>query len=346
MAESKTTCQACGVAILEATAKATGGYCRSYWCEEKRRARERADQQRADIEVRLNTGKLQRCPECGNLIRSFRLKTHIDEKCAMGVRGHPYARVLPHVPVPEWLRRLADADALPVPIAAREVLGESCFYPSSGLDGSPVLLANGCVHSFVYVDYGTTRDAVLGTLSSPGFRHYRLLLQREVGRHELVPDGWTPTVRYWFDDPGAHDRLMAGQQGCEPFGIWSIWRRVEERDERVGPRLFSFLFLGGEALACHDGLYRRTGVVPKVMALIQPGHAFGGNWTDFTDPVGPLWRAVSEKGALPDYLLMGSYGRRRPERCPFDGYERLRAVATRDSGQNRTIDIFRRVRVT
>jgi len=221
-------------------------------------------------------------------------------------------------------------------------LRESCFYPSSGLDASPVLLANGCVHSFVYVDYGTSRDAVLRALSSPGFKHYKLLLQRDVSKQELVPERWTPTVRYWFDDPGAHGRLMTAQQACEPFGVWSIWRRVAEQNERAGPLLFSVLFLGGEALASYDGLYRRVGVVPKVMALIQPGHAFGGNWTNFTDPMGPFWRAVTEDGAFPDYLLVGDYGHRRAERSPFERYEHLRTVATRDSGQDRTIDVFRR----
>lgn len=266
----------------------------------------------------------------------------------MGVHAHPYSKVLPHVPVPEWLQRLAEKDTLPVPIPLRDVLAESCFYPASGLDGSPVLLANGCVHSFVYVDYGVSREAVLQAFANPGFRHYELLLQRDIQREELVPKGWTPTVRYWFDDPGAHERLMQAQRACRLFGLWSIWRRVEERDERVGPSLFSFLFLGGEALACYDGTYRRVGVVPKIMALIQPGHALGGNWTDFTDPAGPLWCAIAEQGSLPSYLLIGCYGQwpleRRPARCRFDGYVFLRRVVTHDGGQDRTIDIYRRTK--
>jgi hypothetical protein len=241
---------------------------------------------------------------------------------------------------------LADRDELPVPIPLGDLLRESCFYPSSGLDGSPVLLANGCVHSFVYVDYGTSRDAVLGALSSPGFKHYKLVLQRDVAKQELVPEGWTPTVRYWFEDPGAHGRLMTAQQACEPFGVWSIWRRVEEQNEREGPLLFSFLFLGGEALACYDGTYRRARIAPKIVALIQPGHAFGGNWTDFTNPWGPFWQALSEDHAFPEYLLIGSYDRRRSELCPFDEYEHLRTAWTHDAGQPRTIDIFRQVCVT
>jgi hypothetical protein len=340
--EPKTTCKACGASILVRTAEATGGYCRSHWCEEARRARVRADQQKAQIDARLNAGELQHCPRCGNVVRSLRIKKHLAEKCGMGPRAHPYARALPHVPVPEWLRRLDDLERLPVPIPLEDVLAESCFYPSSGLDGSPVLLANGCVHSLVYVDYGTTRDAVLRALSSPGFKHYRLLLQRDIQRKELVPEGWTPTVRYWFDDPGAQARLQYAQQMCEPFGVWSIWHRAEGRDERTGPLLFSFLFLGGEALACYDGTYRRMRIHPKIMALIQPGHACGGNWTDFTNPTGPLWQALLEDRAFPEYLLIGGYDQRSSERCPFDGYRHLRTAWTHEPGQARTIDIFRR----
>lgn len=358
-AEPKVKCRRCGVMILLRTAQSNRGCCRGP-CRLPQcpkcgnpvalarldgHIRGRcAGPPRRRVEEGLRTGKLMRCPQCGNAIHSRRLERHLAEKC--GARAHPFAAFLPHVAVPKWLRGVADRQELPIPIPLEHVLAESCFYPSSGLDGSPVLLANGCVHSFVYVDYGTSRDAVLRALSSPGFKHYRLLLQRDVARQELVPEGWSPTVRYWFDDPGAHGRLITAQQACEPFGVWSIWRREDERNEMAGPLLFSFLFFGGEALAVYDGLYRRVGVVPKVMALIQPGHACGGNWTNFTDPAGPFWRAVTEHCAFPDYLLMGSYGQRRPERSPFDGYERLRTARTQDGGQDRTVDIFRRARVT
>ncbi|MBM4259568.1 MAG: hypothetical protein FJ147_27180 [Deltaproteobacteria bacterium] len=357
--EPRVACRRCGVMILLRTAQSNRGRCRGpcrlpqclkcgnsvALARLEGHARTRcAGRQRRHVEERLRTGDLKRCPECGNAVRSFRLDRHLAEKC--GARMHPFAAALPHVAVPEWLRGLADRDDLPIPIPLEHILGESCFYPSSGLDGSPILLANGCVHSFVYADYGTSRDAVLRAMSSPGFKHYRLLLQRDVARQELVPEHWNPTVSYWFDDPGAQGRLMTAQQSCEPFGVWSIWRRVDERNEKAGPLLFSFLFLGGEALACYDGLYRRVGVVPKVIALIQPGHAFGGNWTDFTDPVAPFWQAVTEQGAFPDYLLMGSYGYRRAERSQFEGYERLRGARTHDGGQDRTVDVFRRTRAT
>jgi len=347
MTEAKTTCKACGAAILVATAQTTGGYCRSGRCKEDRRRQSRRDKQRAVVETLMKSGELQLCPQCDKMVRSSRLVQHIGEKCEMRPRLHPYASDLPHVPIPQWLVRLADTGALPPSIPLDDVLHESCFYPSSGLDSSPVLLANGCVHSFVYVDYGTSREDFMRAVSFTGFSPYRPVLHRDVQIHEIVPDGWTAQLPRRFDNPGfnGHQRLIDAQQRCRPFGHWSIWERREKRGELIGPRLFSFLFLGGEALESYEGLYRCNGVTPKVMAMIQPGHACGDNWTNFYDPDAPLWQAVSAGATLPDYLLVGGYGRRDSEACPFDGYAPVRKTTTYD-GQPRTIDIFARKRVT
>ena len=336
MAEPKTTCQACGVAVLVATAQATGGYCRSGKCEAARRL------------VRCQAKRIKRrpttqCPQCGMDVRSSRLERHLSEKCEMRpcARAHPYAATLPHTLIPAWLERLANANSLPTLIPLGDVLQGSCFYPSSGLDSSPVLLANGCVHSFIFVDYSTSRDAFSRAVSFRGFSPYQMILQRDIARHEIVPADWAAQVPLRFDNPGfdGRQRLLDAQRRCSSFGHWSIWLRREGRGEEAGPRMFSLLFLGGEAVASYQELYGRNKLTPKVMAIIQPGHACGDNWSNFYDPDAPLWEAVSAGDALPDYLLVGSYGRRGPEECPFGGYTFVQKAITRD-GQLRTIDIF------
>ncbi len=352
MEEQKTTCQACGAPILVRTAEATGGFCRSGRCEAQRRSGGGSLQQLAIVQSLLERGELRPCPQCGNLIRQSRLRHHTDEKCEMRARPHPYSKVLPQAPVPEWLERVAASSALPTPIPLADLLRDSCFYPSSGLDSSPVLIANGCMHSFVYIDYGTNREDFMRALSFPGFSPYEVLLHRDLQIHEILPDGWLPSFHRRFDNPGfdGRRRLMEAQQRCVPFGHWSVWRRKEKRGEFVGPRLFSFLFLGGEALAGYEGLYRRNHITPKAIALIQPGHAFGDNWTNFYDPDAPFWQSVCAGGSFPDYLLIGGYGKRASEQCPFEGYEHVHTTSTY-VGQghrhlaHRTIDIFRRSRV-
>ena len=108
MTEAKTTCKACGAAILVATAQTTGGYCRSWRCEKDRRCQSRSDKQRAVVETLMKSGELQLCPQCDKMVRSSRLVQHIGEKCEMRPRLHPYASDLPHVSIPQWLERLAD----------------------------------------------------------------------------------------------------------------------------------------------------------------------------------------------------------------------------------------------
>jgi len=345
MTEPKTICRACGVAILVQTAEATGGYCRSGKCEAERKASKRREHQLAITESRIKEGALQPCPLCGNLIRASRLSKHTEHKCERLPRPHPYATVLPHVSIPEWLERYASASRLPPLIPIKDILRESCFYPSSGLDSSPVLLANGCTHSFIYVDYGTSRDDFFRTIRFPGFSPYKPILARDVERHEIVPDGWMPQLPQWFDNPGfdGRQRLIEAQSRCRPFGHWSIWQRLEKRDERVGPRLFSFLFLAGEALASYQGLYNRNEITPKILAIIQAGHACGDNWTNFNDPRAPLWDAVSHGTGLPEYLLLGSYGGTSiSEDCPFDGYAFIRKTWTYEDRTKRVIGIYQK----
>lgn len=335
MTEAKTTCQACGAVILAATAQATGGYCRNPSCDRTRRVTKRRARRTAP-------GPIEPCPYCGNYVRSFRLEQHLAQKCEKRPRPHQYAEIFPRRPIPKWLKSLADANSLPPSIPLNDVLRGSCFYPSSGLDSSPVLLANGCVHSFVYVDYSINRNDFLRALDYPGFSPYDRILSRDVQRHEIVPPGWASLRPLRFDNPGGFDgrqRLMEAQQRCTPFGHWSIWKRRPNRDERVGPRLFSFLFLGGEAVAAYQGLYERNGIVPKVMALIQPGHVMGDNWTNFYNPHAPLWNTISAGEVRPDYLLIGCYDRRKPEKCPFDDYNFVLNTMTYDSTV-RTIDIY------
>ena len=59
-------------------------------------------------------------------------------------------------------------DESPFPI--RLLLRDSLYYPSSGFDGTPVKYLAGKILSFVYVDYGRTRDELHAELEERGFR--------------------------------------------------------------------------------------------------------------------------------------------------------------------------------
>jgi hypothetical protein len=187
---------------------------------------------------------------------------------------------MPVMETPAWLAEIGGATpphACPFPLA--DFLTDSLYYPACGLNGTPVKYLAGNILSFVYADYGVSRAAFLdnlcGTGAACGFKGYRPVLQREILRSEVVPDGWRPALQP--QDVDAVRRLAEVERDCQPYGHWSIWQRTASADPAAGPELFSFFFLSGEISAIYQGLYTRLAIAPKVLAIIQPG-TMGGEW--------------------------------------------------------------------
>ena len=97
----------------------------------------------------------------------------------------------------------------------------------------------------------------------------------------------------------------------EPYCSWSIFQRGEDVPSIHGPPRFSLLYLCADGVAAFQALYYANSLSPKAVAVIQPGTAFGGNWTDFDDPSGIFARTVfgNPKGS-PQILLNGGRGNR------------------------------------
>ena len=307
-------------------------------------------QQKSSLQTLLESDNFQPCPQCTRRVRQSRLELHISEKCDMRPRQHPYRDVLPHVPLPKWLEELCAGKIQPEKIPLISLLRDSCFYPSSGLDSSPILIANGCVHSYIYVDYGIEKNEFVDALQTHGFSPYKLLFSRDYEIEKVVPNGLWPSDDFITDN---HDHIQiknlnAAKNSCKPFAHWSVWQRKEKLVENVGPPLFRLLFLCCDAIAVYKNLYCHNKITPKVIALIQPGHEFGNNYTKFNLSEGPLWKMVSSEGVVPDYILTGRYDKQRFETCPFQGYEhvqsdriQIRKKPYKNDPNHRTINIFR-----
>lgn len=211
------------------------------------------------------------------------------------------------VQIPAWLADLRadtiECGALPLD----DILRDSLYYPSSGFDGTPIRYLAGNVHSFVYVDYGQGREDLDRALRSPGFRGYGVLGKRDVPQVELTPHGWTPTVPTSVDgNPTRYRNWMK-----KPFCLWIVFQRLDEFPESHGPHRFSLLYLCADGVAAFQALYVANKHAPAIVAVIQPGHAFGGNWTDFTDPQKIFARSVLQNPAgKPRIFLYGGIGRR------------------------------------
>jgi len=200
---------------------------------------------------------------------------------------------------------LNGVDSVPM----KQILPNSLYYPSCGRDGDPVKYLAGFVHSFVYVDYGLTHDEVWDSLhdAQRGFAGYDLLWCRDVAKYELIPAeaSWSISPNPSVDgDPSVCQRFIK-----PPFAIWSVYERKRDYGDSHGPERFSLLYVGGEGVATFEALYYGNSCAPDVVAIIQPGTGFGGNWTDFRNPKLIFGRVVLQNpNGRPKYLLYGGWG--------------------------------------
>jgi len=209
------------------------------------------------------------------------------------------------LPIPAWLADITQESMDSEPFPLREVLSGSLYYPSCGFDGSPVKVVGGRVYSFIYVDYGCTRNQTLEELEHNGFSGYRTLCQRDVRKEELTPNGWTPEL----PRPSYGNPRNRGDRMKRPFCVWSVLEREEDTAPDHGPKRFSLLYLCADGVAAFQALYIANNARPEVIAIIQPGEGFGGNWTAFGNPDEILARTVMNNPAgQPEYLMYGGYG--------------------------------------
>jgi hypothetical protein len=220
---------------------------------------------------------------------------------------------LPIMPVPEWLAELSEHDILNAPFPLSRVLENSLYYPSSGFDGDPVKYLAGNVHSFIYVDYGYSHSDFVDALHHPGFEGYTIVGTRSITEQELTPRGWRSRSPGGLDG----DPSRVGVPKEKPFCSWSVFQRREDVPASHGPSRFSLLYLYADGVAAFQALYLGNGASPTAIAIIQPGHGFGGNWTNFEDSEQILARSVLENPhGPPQILLYGGLGRRERYRTP------------------------------
>ena len=249
--------------------------------------------------------------------------------------------------MPEWIRNPREFDI-------RNILQDSLCYLASGLHGHFVKCYMGNAYSFVYIDYYISRERLLQDMAEYGFKGYRVIRQESIDPHKLHRGGWDALTWYYReDDPRGERRFdhlrgdrergyFANQESLntlwkkvlpvygdgnpnawrriqkEPFAEWFIFERTEEYDESHNPYRFSLLFICADGAAAYQALYLENRMTPKILAIIQPGEAFGCNWTNFTNRGQILARSVFHGGnPLPEYLINGGIGRSEFYRAPI-----------------------------
>lgn len=145
---------------------------------------------------------------------------------------------LPAAQIPTWLAEITPNKVNELAFPLENILKDSLYYPSSGIDGDPVKYLAGNIFSFIYVDYGYAEDDVTRAFRSSGFRGYDVLSIRSVTEKELTPNGWQPMP------PGRGEGNPARYKDWiqKPFCSWTVFQRQSDFSEEHGPARFSLLY--------------------------------------------------------------------------------------------------------
>ena len=210
-------------------------------------------------------------------------------------------RQLRQIQMPLWLANLTPTAIVNDHFPLLKLLDESLYYPSCGFDSDPIRHFGGNIFSFVYVDYGLSRDVFINALH---FRGYDRVASRFVSEKELAPDGWKPLELQSTDgDPMRYSDCIKA-----PFCLWSVFQRRNDVAVTHGPYRFSLLFVCADGVAAFQALYFANAIAPKVVAFIQPGDAFGFNWTSYSNPTQIFARSVlTNPGGQPEMLLYDGF---------------------------------------
>ena len=212
---------------------------------------------------------------------------------------------LPYLCEPAWLAMLLErgSGARTPAVVLTDLLRDSLFYPACGLNGTPVKYLGGFVRSFVYADYLVTEDELEADLRRSGCRGYDCMFDRKLSPSDLGLEDWSEVYPL-----GVRSFRGRGPRRA-PFSHWTVWRRCEGLGDSHGPRGFSLLYMGAEAIATYRSLYAARGTAPRVLAIIQPGDGLGGGWTPLASDDSLLKREVAaNRAGMPPFLLYGGFG--------------------------------------
>lgn len=199
----------------------------------------------------------------------------------------------------------------------------SLYYPACDIDGGVIKYCNEHygeigINSYVYADYGIEEKRLKDNLDS--FYGYYLTKTSPVSAADL---GFDLSL---IPECGDEDKVRIYAWRQKPFARYALFERDFGFGPEVGPEYFSLLYLGAEGITVYENLYLANGIVPKAMAIIQPGTGFGGNWTDFRNPDAPLTTSVMKGKTMPNYFFYGGHGYFSYEDFMWPGYGQIDAI--------------------
>ena len=224
-------------------------------------------------------------------------------------------KILPREPVPQWLISYAPGD----PIPFSELVKNSIYYPACGFDGDVANLCMGYSHSFIYVDNfclstKPAKQSVYENLNHPHhFRGFKKIYQQEYSYDEMLG---THPIKEEEAMQGIDGHPDTGLASHEFFAILTIFesstgvdREFTQPERATIHHIYermAFLYICDDGCRAYEKLFQSHLEKPKAIAMIQPGNAFGGNWTNYYDEQQIFSRIVHKNpGGKPDIIIFG-----------------------------------------
>jgi hypothetical protein len=229
-----------------------------------------------------------------------------------------------------YLNNLTVNDIEQGPFPLKDILANSLFYPACDNDGGVVRDCNILnrdlgIENFIYCDYAFGEEKLNEAMDT--FHGYTVIATRSVKQNDLTPIGWTMKM-----PPRLNLREYTRYKDAyeKPFAKWIVYERVPEKGDDYGPNRFSLVYIGGEGIATYQAIYWSNKSCPTALAIIQPGHGFGLNWTNFTDPDGYLNWVVANNPSkqMPKHIYFGGIGGEQSyDNFNLVGYKKLRGIS-------------------
>jgi hypothetical protein len=222
------------------------------------------------------------------------------------------------VEMPEWLC----AYKAGMNISFVDIMsGRVAYYPGSGFDGSLMKIGNlsHSVHSYLYVDYGISKQKMIDLLAKPNvIRGYHSIGRIEWNANDLLPNGEYPFNVNKMPLHGNSTSFVNPNE--QPYCFTEIMERDVDKDEDWGVKRFAVTFLFADGIASYYQLFCKEYCKAPWIVLLQD-HGFGGNYDKFGK--GGILDAIIEKNNVrPMYVLCGDNTR------IWDGYDKIDGLSS------------------
>ena len=199
-----------------------------------------------------------------------------------------------HEQVPEWLANYKRGRKLSINKILQSKL---VYYPGSFVDLQPVKVFNLLygLHTYLYVDYGHSKDAIIQAMSEQNYDEYDLYDIREFNLSDIKLK--TNEAHYQHSIREQND--IRDFSVTYEYGLVFIFQRKKELEHDILCSRFAIIYMCCDGITTYDKLFQNY---KSLHALVIQDHGFGGNYSSFGAD-GAMYKIAKTIDVFPKYIL-------------------------------------------